>query len=245
MWYAYGHTANSLLDWKRYKCPATLGTCSLLLVETSCVKTCCLSFHPETSPTRLAVLCTTHAFGTRCSMQARLGPWQSQTSSVYEAMTEPWSDRSAMLNQRMWLLSDQTSCWHNLKFMTSTLSWGRKGFAGSDMLNSPVVQHTDSWKAWARFHGNRPTGFWKQDFLSIYTIYGHSSHLGHVASIMIIDFHFLVPKKYIQNLVENGSVVSEKSKFQFLYINNLGPRSRNDLDLQYSLIYKILGHWLQ
>ena len=34
----------------------------------------------------------------------------------------------------------------------------------------------------------------------------------------------------------NDPVVSEKSKFQFLYINNLGPRSRNDLDLQYTLI---------
>ena len=27
--------------------------------------------------------------------------------------TEPLSDRSAMLSQRMWLLSDQTSCWLN------------------------------------------------------------------------------------------------------------------------------------
>ena len=42
---------------------------------------------------------------------------------------------------------------------------------------------------------------------------------------------------YIQNLVENDPVVSEKSKFQFLYVNNLGPRSRNDLDLQYSYAF--------
>ena len=32
-------------------------------------------------------------------------------------------------------------------------------------------------------------------------------------------------------------MVSEKSKFQFLYVNNLRQRSRNDLDLQYSLSF--------
>ena len=41
----------------------------------------------------------------------------------------------------------------------------------------------------------------------------------------------------IQNLVKNGLVVSEKSKFQFSNVNDLGPRSRNDLDLQYSHIF--------
>ena len=39
---------------------------------------------------------------------------------------------------------------------------------------------------------------------------------------------------YIQNLVKNGPVVSEKSKFLFSNVNDLGPRSRIDLDLQYS-----------
>ena len=41
----------------------------------------------------------------------------------------------------------------------------------------------------------------------------------------------------IQNLVKNGPVVSEKSKFQFSNVYDLGPRSRNDLDLQYSHIF--------
>ena len=39
---------------------------------------------------------------------------------------------------------------------------------------------------------------------------------------------------YIQNFVKNGPVVSEKSKFEFSNVNYLGPRSRNDIDLQYS-----------
>ena len=41
-------------------------------------------------------------------------------------------------------------------------------------------------------------------------------------------------KAFIQNLVQNGSVVAEKIRFEFLYVHDLGPRSRNDLDLQYS-----------
>ena len=60
-------------------------------------------------------------------------------------------------------------------------------------------------------HRNRPTGFWKEYVLSVYTIYGHGSHLDLVTSIMLMNFHFL--KAYIQKLVENGPVVSEKSKF--------------------------------
>ena len=41
-------------------------------------------------------------------------------------------------------------------------------------------------------------------------------------------------KAFIQNLVQNGIVVSEQIWFEFFYVHNLGPRSRNDLDIQYS-----------
>ena len=34
-------------------------------------------------------------------------------------------------------------------------------------------------------------------------------------------------------------MVSEKSKLKVLYVNDLGPRSRNDLDLQYSHMFLI------
>ena len=44
-------------------------------------------------------------------------------------------------------------------------------------------------------------------------------------------------KAFIQNLVKVGTVVSEKIQFEFLYVHDLGPRSRNDLDLQYSHIF--------
>ena len=45
----------------------------------------------------------------------------------------------------------------------------------------------------------------------------------------------------MQTLVQLGTVVSEKIQFEFLYVHDLGLRSRNDLDLQYShiVIYSI------
>ena len=47
-------------------------------------------------------------------------------------------------------------------------------------------------------------------------------------------FISLYLKASIQYLVQNGLVVSEKIRFEFLYVRDLGPRSSNDLDLQYS-----------
>ena len=77
----------------------------------------------------------------------------------------------------------------------------------------------------------------KKIFLRVFTIYGHGGHLGHVTSIMSSDFHFLFLKAFIQSLVQINTVVSEKIRFEFLYEHDLGPRSRNDLDLQYSHIF--------
>ena len=68
----------------------------------------------------------------------------------------------------------------------------------------------------------------------VFTIYGHGGHLGHVTSIMSSDFHFFYLKAFIKNLVQIGTVVSEKIRFEFLYVHDLGPRSKNDLDLQYA-----------
>ena len=36
----------------------------------------------------------------------------------------------------------------------------------------------------------------------------------------------------MKNLVQIGTVVSEKIRFEFLNVHDLGPRSRNDLDIQ-------------
>ena len=45
-----------------------------------------------------------------------------------------------------------------------------------------------------KFLGNRSTGSREEDFLRVFTIYGHGSHLGHLTSIMSLNFHFLVPE---------------------------------------------------
>ena len=50
-------------------------------------------------------------------------------------------------------------------------------------------------------------------------------------------FISLYLKAFIQNLVQNDIVVSEIIRFEFLYVHDLGPRSRNDIDLQYSYTF--------
>ena len=39
-------------------------------------------------------------------------------------------------------------------------------------------------------------------------------------------------KAFTEILVQIGTVISKKIQFEFLYVHDLGPRSRNDLDLQ-------------
>ena len=46
-----------------------------------------------------------------------------------------------------------------------------------------------------KFCGNRPAGFTEED-QRIFTIYGHVGHLGHVTSVMLSDFRFLVPESF-------------------------------------------------
>ena len=87
-----------------------------------------------------------------------------------------------------------------------------------------------------KLRGNRPAGSGEEDCWRVFTIYGRGGHLGHVTSIMSSNFHFHVPKAFIQNLVKIGTVVSEKIPFEFLHVQDLWQRSRNDLDLQYSHI---------
>ena len=50
---------------------------------------------------------------------------------------------------------------------------------------------------------------------------------------MSSDFHFLVPESFHKKLFQIGTVVSEKIRFEFLYVHDL----RNDLDFQYSYIF--------
>ena len=72
-----------------------------------------------------------------------------------------------------------------------------------------------------------------------------------VAAILVIGpaschqiFISLYLKVFIQNLFQIGTVVSKKIHFDFLYVHDLWPRSRNDLDLQYSHIFIYSIRWL-
>ena len=87
--------------------------------------------------------------------------------------------------------------------------------------------------------GKRPNGFGEED------IEGFLPYLG-VAAILVMRpaschqiFISLYLKAFMQNLVQIGRVVSDKIQFDFLYVHDIRPRSRNDFDLKYShiLIY--------
>ena len=47
-----------------------------------------------------------------------------------------------------------------------------------------------------KFRGNRPACSGEEDFLRVFTIYGRGGHLGHVTSIMLINFHLLVLESF-------------------------------------------------
>ena len=77
-----------------------------------------------------------------------------------------------------------------------------------------------------KFCRNRPTDS-REDLLRVFTIYGHSGHLGHVTSIMSSDFISLYLKAFIHNLVQNSTVVPEKIRFEFLYVHGIWPVTFN------------------
>ena len=58
---------------------------------------------------------------------------------------------------------------------------------------------------------------------------------------MSSDLHFLIPESFHKKFGSDRQSVSEKIRFEFFYVHDLGPRSSNDLDLQYSqtFIYSI------
>ena len=56
-------------------------------------------------------------------------------------------------------------------------------------------------------------GTGEEDFLKIFTIYGHGGRPGHVTIIMLTNFHFPVHESLHKKLVQNSQVVSENSQF--------------------------------
>ena len=87
-----------------------------------------------------------------------------------------------------------------------------------------------------KFRGNRPAGSGEEYFRNVFTIYERpcwSCDKHHVIRFNIS----LYLKAFVKIVVQIGTVVSEKIRFEFLYVHDLGPRSRNDLALQHSHIF--------
>ena len=62
------------------------------------------------------------------------------------------------------------------------------------------------------FRGNRSNGSGEEDFLRGFNIYGHGRHLGHVTSIMSLNFIFLVLHRNIHLTLTLKSLCMNKSK---------------------------------
>ena len=74
--------------------------------------------------------------------------------------------------------------------------------------------------------------------------------MGKVAILVMLPaschqiFISLYLKALKQNLVQNGMVVSEKIQFEFLYVHNLWPWSRNDICMEssrYQILFILVG----
>ena len=50
-----------------------------------------------------------------------------------------------------------------------------------------------------KFHGNQPAGSGKEDFLRFLPYIGMRGHLGHVTSMTLTNFHFLVTGNFHTN----------------------------------------------
>ena len=46
-----------------------------------------------------------------------------------------------------------------------------------------------------KFRENRPTGSGEEDFLRVFTIYGHGGHLGHVTKVPRTNFRSPYPRR--------------------------------------------------
>ena len=83
-----------------------------------------------------------------------------------------------------------------------------------------------------KFRGNRPAGSGEEDFKGFLPYMGMVAIFVKSPASCHQTFISLYLKAFEKNLVQIGKVVSEKIWFEFLYVHDLGPRSRNDLDLR-------------
>ena len=88
-----------------------------------------------------------------------------------------------------------------------------------------------------KFRGNRSAGSREEDFKGFLPYIGMGAILVMLPASCHQIFFSLYLKAFIQSLVQINTVISEKIRFEYLNVHDLGSRSRNDLDLQYSHIF--------
>ena len=93
-----------------------------------------------TSLSKHVAMCTALVCGVQCSMPARLGHWQSRTSSVCSEMTGQWPDRSAMSGRKTLSPPGPVSYLCGLALRIWTSFWRREDFDDMDTWNAPMVQ---------------------------------------------------------------------------------------------------------
>ena len=90
---------------------------------------------------------------------------------------------------------------------------------------------------YTKFRGNRSTVTGEETLSWVYTIYGQCFHFGHVTSIMLINFHFCVPKSLHTKFGKNSPADSEK-KASFNFICNQGQEMTLTLNTHISSLNK-------
>ena len=89
-------------------------------------------------------VCTALVCGAQYFMPARLGHWQSQTSSVCSEMTGQWSDRSAMSGCKTLLPPGPMGYLCSLALRIWTSFWRKEDSYGMDMWNALTYRLIES-----------------------------------------------------------------------------------------------------
>ena len=63
-----------------------------------------------------------------------------------------------------------------------------------------------------KFQGQQTTGS-GEDFLKVFSIYGHGGHVGHVTQLISINFHSDAPSSFHMNFGSKSPTVFQKNKF--------------------------------
>ena len=88
-----------------------------------------------------------------------------------------------------------------------------------------------------KFHQNQPSGFWTEDFLKCFKHIWAWQPSWPCDQHYADEFSFPCPYKLTFKIWLKMAQWLLIKQVQVSYVNDLGPRSRNDLDLQYAHIF--------